>query len=158
MKIKGSSYLFIAIMIFMLVIIGFSLRMEYLESRLLPLVISSVVFVLAAIGLVRKIMVDVKAEVTVTEGETTIREKPGESWRSYLLAGAWLAGFMLTIYLLGFIVAIPLFILAYMKSHGTRWLVAITFAILTTLLIYGLFELALGVILYRGLVPSWWAT
>jgi len=64
-------------------------------------------------------------------------------------------GFFVAIYLLGFIIAIPLFILAYMKAHGTRWLAAITFAILTPTIIYGIFELALGVVLYRGLLFAW---
>ena len=155
MKIKGSSYFLIVIMIVMLVIIGFSLRMEYFESKLLPLVISSAVFVLAAIGLGREIKAGIKGEATVTGGETTEREESGEGWRGYLLAGAWVAGFLLVIYLLGFLIAIPLFIIAYMKSHGTRWLVASTSAILTTVLIYVLFELGLGVILYRGLLLTW---
>ena len=155
MKFKGNSYFLIVIMAVMLVIIGFSLRMEYFESKLLPLVISSAVFVLAATGLVRELKTGVKGKVTATEAKMTEGEKPEEGWRGYLLAGAWVAGFLLVIYLLGFIIAIPSFIIAYMKSHGTRWLVAITSAILTTVLIYVLFELVLGVILYRGLLLTW---
>ena len=154
MKIKGSSYFFIVIMVIMLVIIGFSLRMEHFESKLLPLVISSAVLILSAIGLGRGILAGDKQGTTVSSGETTTGEEAGESWRSYLLAGAWVAGFFLAIYLLGFIIAIPLFILAYMKMHGTKWLVAITFAILIPLFIYGVFELALKIILYRGLLLS----
>ncbi len=154
MKIRGSSYFLIVIMIIMLVIIGLSLRMEYFESKLLPLVIGSAVFVLAAIGLGREIMAGGEREATVARGETTTREETREGWRGYLLAGAWVAGFFLAIYLLGFIIAIPVFILAYMKSHGTRWLAAIAFAILSPLVIYGVFELALRVILYRGLLFS----
>ncbi len=155
MKIKGSSYFLIVIIIVMLVIIGFSLRMEYFESKLLPLVISSAVFVLAVIGLGREIKAGIRGGVTATDGKMTEKEEPWEGWRGYLIAGAWVTGFLLIIYLLGFLVAIPSFIIAYMKSHGTRWLVAITSAILTTVLIYVLFELALGVILYRGLILTW---
>jgi len=152
MKISGSAYFFIVIMVIILVIIGLSLRMEHFESKLLPLVIGTAVFVLAAIGLGREILAGGERQITTTEGEATTREETGEGWRGYLAAGAWVAGFFLAIYLLGFIIAIPLFILAYMKLHGTRWLVAIAFAIIIPILIYGIFELALGVILYRGLL------
>ena len=156
MKIKGSSYFFMVIMAFMLVAIGLSLRMEYFESKLLPLVIGGAVFVLSAIGLWREILAGKKQEAAVTEGDTTkvTEEEAKESWRGYLLAGAWVVGFFLGIYLVGFVIAIPVFVLFYMKSHGTRWLVAITFAALTTVLIYGVFEFALGVDLYRGLFFS----
>lgn len=155
MKIRGSSYFYIVIMVIMLVVIGLSLGMEYFESKLLPLIIGGIVFVLAAVGLRKEILVGDEHEATVTEGDETRREETGVSWRGYLLAGAWVAGFFLAIYLLGFIIAIPLFILSYMKAHGTRWLLAIIFAILTPLLIYGLFELALRVVLYRGLLFTW---
>ena len=152
MKIKGSSYFFMVIMVIMLVVIGLSLRMEYFESKLLPLVIGSAVFVLSAIGLWREILAGNQQETTVTGGDTTRAEEAEESWRGYLFAGAWVVGFFLGIYLVGFIIAIPVFVLSYMKSHGTRWLVAIVFAALTTVLIYGVFEFALGVDLYRGLL------
>ena len=151
MKIRGSSYFFITLMVIMVVIIGLSLRMEHFETKLLPLVIGSAVFVLSAIGLWREISAGNQQEVTVTGGDTTRAEEAKESWRGYLLAGSWVVGFFLVIYLLGFIIAIPLFIISYMKTHGMRWLTAIAFTILTPLLIYGIFELALGVDLYRGL-------
>ena len=155
MKLRGSSYFFIVIMVIMLVIIGLSLRMEHFESKLLPLIIGTAVLILAVIGLGREILAGGERQITTTEGEATTREETGEGWRGYLFAGAWVVGFFLAIFLLGFLIAIPIFILAYMKLHGTRWLVAIAFAILTPLLIYGIFELALAVILYRGLLLSW---
>ncbi len=152
MKIRGSSYFFMVIMALMLIVIGLSLSMESFESKLLPLVIGSAVFILSALGLWREILAGNQQEVTVTEGDITRVEKAKESWRGYLLAGAWVVGFVLGIYVLGFIVAIPVFVLSYMKSHGIRWLVSIAFATITTVLIYGVFEFALGVDLYWGLL------
>ena len=152
MKMRGISYFYLIIMVIMLVIIGLSLRMEYFASKLLPLVFSSTVFVLAAIGLGREILTKEKSGATVAGGEAGKQEESRESWRGSLVAGAWVAGFFLVIYLLGFIIAIPLFVLSYMKLHGTRWVVAIVFAVLASALIYGGFELALKVNLYKGLV------
>ena len=152
MKVRGVSYFLITIMVIMLVIIGFSATMAHFESKLLPMVISSAVFVLAAIGLWREVLTPEGQKVTKTAGKTSAKEETEEDWRGYLTAGAWVVVFFLAIYLLGFIIAIPLFILAYMRTHSMRWLSSIVFAFLTPLLIYGIFERVLGVILYRGLL------
>ncbi|MBA7662014.1 hypothetical protein ES703_70037 [subsurface metagenome] len=82
-------------------------------------------------------------------------EEDREGWRGYMVIEAWLVGFVLAIYLLGFFIAIPLFLLSYTKSHGTRWVVAVTCAILIPVFVYSLFEFTLGVELYRGLLFTW---
>ena len=157
MKVKGSSYFYIVIMGVMLFVIATALMMEYFESKLLPLVIGGAVFILAAIGLSSEISARSRQETAITDREVSEKKETRENWHGYMANGGWVAGFCLVIYLLGFIIAIPLFILAYMKSHGTRWFVAITFAILLPTLIYSIFELALGINLYRGLLLTWLA-
>ena len=154
MKIRSSSYFFIAIIVVLLVSIGLSLRMEYFQSKLLPLMIGSIVLVLSSIGLGRDIRAKREPEATVTGGEVGRSEEAKGELGAYLRVGAWVAGFVLAIYLLGFIMALPLFILSYMKSHGAGWFVAIVFAIITTAIVYGVFEFALRVELYRGLIFS----
>ena len=84
--------------------------------------------------------------------ETGIGEEVAESWRQYLAIGAWGAGFYVIIFMCGFLIAITLFILSVMKYSGTRLWVAILFAFITLVCVYGLFELALQVELYRGLL------
>jgi len=66
-----------------------------------------------------------------------------------------LPGFFLGIYLLGFLIAIPLFILSYMKWLGTGWRVAITFTLIIPAIIYSAFEVGLHIDLYRGLLLIW---
>jgi hypothetical protein len=154
MKLRGDSYLFIVVMVMALAVIGLSLRMEYFSSKLLPVLISIIVFVLAGIGLGRQTLVGGNLEATATVGETSKKEETGREWLGYLLQGAWVVVFFLAIYLLGFMISIPLFVLFYMKSFGTRWRVAIIFAVLTPALIYALFQFALGIDLYPGLLFS----
>lgn len=149
---KGSSYALIAIMITMLVIIGLSLGMEYFKSKLLPLVIASAVFILAAIRLKRELKANDEPETTVSGSEKDERGEAVTDWRQYLLIIAWTVGFFLAVFTLGFFIAIPLFILSYMKRHGMGWFVAITFAIITTAVIYGVFEVVFNIDLYRGLI------
>jgi hypothetical protein len=150
-KIRPSSYFLIAIMAIMLIIIALSLGMEYRTSKLLPLMIGGIVFVLGAIQLIKELRAG-KAEM---EGEERATADISAERRRFLLTSAWVIGLFLAIWLLGFMVTIPLFILAYMKSHGIRWLAAITFAVIVTALSYGVFELLLRVELYRGLFYTW---
>ena len=64
MKLKGVAYVYIVLMVILLAIIGSSLMMESLTLKLLPLIISSVVFILCAVGLVREVSVRAKPEAT----------------------------------------------------------------------------------------------
>ncbi len=154
MKRKDFIYSYIAVIVFSLVFMGLSLGMEYFSAKMLPLVISSVVILLAAIGLSREILARGESGTTTASDETDNGEGAGESWHQYALVGIWLVGLFLAVYLLGFIIAIPLFVLSYMKTHGTKWRTAITFAILTTAIVYGVFVFALKVYLYEGLLFS----
>ncbi len=153
MKLNGNSYFLIVIMVLMLVFIGLSLQMESIKIKVLPLAIGSIVFVLAAIILSREILTSDKpvAEASTISG-TEGREKDEKGIIGYLPIGAWVVGFFLAIYLLGFIIAIPLFVLAYMKLHGIKWLLTVISTIFVPLIVYSIFELALRIELYRGLV------
>ncbi len=149
MKRRSDSYSYIAVMAIMLVFIGLSLGMEYFSAKVIPLIIAGLSFGLAAIGLTREIWGKARPEII---NETVGGAEATESWPQYLIIGAWGAGFFLAIYLLGFFIAIALFILSSMKFRGTRWWVAILFTIITPAFIYGLFELTLQIELYRGLL------
>ena len=154
-KMRGSSYFFIVLMVMALVVIVPSLGLEDMKSQLLPIMMGGIVFVLSAVALVRELLAKDKPEVTATGGEKSGREEAGEGLRGHLPIGAWVVGFVLGIYLLSFMIAIPIFILAYMKSHGVGWIRAIIFAVLIAAIVYGVFEFALQVELHRGLLFIW---
>ncbi len=155
MKKKGIIYVYIVIMVFALVILGLSVGAEYFRFKLIPLIVSGFVLILSAIGLRREILARDKSGTTATRDETDDGKETRESWYRYSLIGAWVVGFLLAIYLLGFITAIPLFLLSYLKTHGAKWRIAITIAVLTTAIIYGVFILGLKVYLYEGLLFRW---
>lgn len=152
MKIRASSYTFIVLMVAMLIVIYSSLQMEDFKSKLLPLIVSCTVFVLAAIGLGKTVLTGNKDKVTQVDEEASIVKA---SWSGYLVQGAWIVGFFAAIMLVSLIVAIPLFILSYMKLHGTSWVVTIILSIMTTAFVYGTFELFLGANLHSGLIFTW---
>ena len=154
-RLSASSYSLIVVIAFMLVVIGLSLRLEYFAEKLLPLVISISVLVLAAIELRKEISGNGHARTAVTGGKTGGGEETGMRRRRYLSIGAWLLGFYLAIYLLGFIIAILLFVGSYMKQHGSKWSTAIIWAVLWPAIIYSVFQVTLGVDLYPGLLLAW---
>ncbi|MFC2008328.1 tripartite tricarboxylate transporter TctB family protein [Chloroflexota bacterium] len=156
MKVKPSSYSLVAVMVICLLFIGLSLPMEYLTSKLLPLIFGSVGFLLAAIELGKDLTAKGKpaSEVpTGDEADAMAEVKVGVS--SYLGAVAWIVGFFLGILLLGFVIAIPLFIFSYMVTRGTRWFVALIFAVTTPALIYLVIDAVPGADLYQGLAFRW---
>jgi hypothetical protein len=154
MKITGKSYFLMGIMLLMLFVLGWSLFvMEFFESKLLPLIVGSIVLVLAAVQLGTELKTKREPEIVEDAGTAVLSDDA----RPYLIHGAWIAGYVLAIYVLSFTAATGLFVLFYMHRLGTRWRDAIIFAIIFTALMYGLFEVALGIDLYRGLLFNWLA-
>lgn len=155
MKIRVNSYVVIAIMIIALVVILSSLGMKHWKCKLLPLVLSGTIFILGAIELRKEILAGDEATATIMEEATSETRESRKILHGYLLTGAWVIGFLLAIYLLGFIIAIPLFTLSYMKLHDTTWLVAIISTILVLGFMYVMSEPLAGIQLYRGLLPPY---
>lgn len=153
-KMSASSYSLIVIMVIALVVIVVSLGMPF-SSRLLPLVSGIAIFLLSAMKLRQEFSSRGRTGEAVTEDEVEKRGESKATERGYLLAFTWVTGFVLTIYLLGFLVAIPLFIFSYMKSHGTRWRTSIIFTVVILAVVYFGFERGLDITLYRGLLFIW---
>ena len=150
MKIKGG--LCAAMFFLLLGLFGImqSLTFGYWESIVLPLAMSSLIFVMAA--------VEVGRELRQGKRETAIKEKPHTGTknrvevRRFILVFGWAAAFMLGTYLLGFRIAVPLFAFSYLKWRGRSWLTATVFAVVMLAFIYGAFELGLRAQLFKGLI------
>ncbi len=155
MRIRRSSYFLILIMLIMLVTIVSALSYPRFATKLLPLVFASLVLVLAAIEFVRELKGRGESATIITDDETGVREQHTIVWSSYLVHGSWVVGFARCIYLLGFIIAIPIFLVTYMRRLGTRWRTAIPVAMGLPVILYALFERLLQIVLYRGLLLTW---
>jgi len=155
MKMRADTFFIMAIMGTMLVAIWDLLRMEQVYAKLVPLILSSVVFVLAAVALAKSVLPKSRTGTVVFRDDTDEREEARSSLRGYMAAGLWTIGFVLGIYLLGLTVAIGLFVFSYTKSHGTGWLMSAILTVFTLGFAYGIFGLALGMGLYKGLLFIW---
>jgi hypothetical protein len=73
----------------------------------------------------------------------------------WLSAFAWMAGFFLLLWLLGALIAVPLFALVYLLTvAGRSTMLAGAYAFACWLFIYGLFDRALRIPLPRGVLFS----
>ena len=117
-----------------------------------PIRASIVILLLGSIGIILaliQLVIDFKA----VRGEATRIERPTFEvaalehqgrWGS-LEIWAWLWGLFLTIHLIGFFTALPLFVFAYAKLYGGRWATALFLAAGTWGFLYGVFEQMLQV-------------
>jgi hypothetical protein len=166
MRLKPKAYFAIFILLLMIAFIILSLTYVRLEIRLLPIGVSSIVIILTTLILWKEIVPKEKtprtdAVATIAKKDETPRTTQeqvvqdtkieGEAQR-FGLSLAWIVGFFLCIYLLGFIIAIPIFIAAYLKCQRRGWITSISFAVIITFALYGVFELVLQAGLYRGLL------
>jgi hypothetical protein len=147
-KIRGS--LCAAIFFLLLGLYGIiqSLTFRYWESIVLPAAMSSIIFVMAAVEVSKELHRQGKQEKVKAGTEVKNRIE----LRRFGLVFGWAAAFMLGIYLLGFLIAVPLFAFTYLKWRGRSWLTAALFAVVMLAFIYGAFELGLKAPLFKGLI------
>jgi hypothetical protein len=67
----------------------------------------------------------------------------------------WLLTMLALVYLLGLLIALPLYTLLYLKSGSEKWLTAIVMAAAIFGLIYGVSTINSGAPLYEGLLWNW---
>lgn len=152
MRLKGGSYMYIGLMVFTLIVIGYSLTMPFAKSKMLPILFSGGVFALSAIGLWREIKAPPKPKATAGTAEPPKEKKPEEGWRGYILNAAWITGFVLASYLVGFLITMPLFVLFYTRWLGSKWPTAIIAALISSAILYSAFEYGFKIQLFRGLL------
>lgn len=154
MKMRADAYFLMAIMAMMLIAIWALVRTPSLSAKLIPLIISSAVLVLAAVALVNSVRPKRRA-VTTAKQDSEDATKESMPLRGLLAAGGWIVGFFLGIYLLGLVAAIGLFVFSYMKSHHVGWLTSIILTVFILAFTYGIFQVGLRIQLYEGAILIW---
>lgn len=84
-------------------------------------------------------------------------EEPGRAsfnLGTYLPGIAWLLAILPMIYLVGYLITVPLYMFLYLKLHGERWPLCIAVTLLVSLVLYFAFIVALGIPFYEGLLFS----
>lgn len=149
-KLSGTAYTYLVIMLVMIVLVVSSLELSYFASKLLPVAFAIIVFILSGVALGKDIQTRRKPKDSSCKIVT--RAPPAEEIKGYLPIAAWIIGFSVGIYLVGFIIASVVFVGAYMKSHRSSWLASIITAIVCAGIIHFVFNTLLQSNLWPGII------
>ena len=145
MRLTGSTiftFLLLALVTMFLVIgAGYSVR-----AAIGPVAVG----IPAAILLVTQIVLDVRKRKAAEAAQLEVSEEKVVR-RKYVIVIAWIAGLLVGTYLFGIIITFPLFTLINIRFNGWGWLLSVILAAGIFILLFGGFQLALGVQLYKGI-------
>ncbi len=144
---KGSTYFVLAILLLMIVTILFSLQIPSFKAKLLPLVLSIAIAIFA----IARLFVELREKVAEESSGKETKLVPTKA-KPITATSAWFIGFFLMIYLVGFPLAIFLFVTAYFKLHHRGWIKSIALGLGMGVFIYVGFDFLLGVDLYEGVL------
>lgn len=126
-----------------------------LKAKLFPLVIGIPLFCLALAEVLWVLLAKKKA----AEEFRLSPDQPNDvALRRTLIAAGWAIGFFVAIVLLGFQVAVPVLVFAYIRLQGREsWLFTVIFTAGVWACFYGLFDLLLHLPFPAGLLFGGWS-
>jgi hypothetical protein len=117
-----------------------------------PIRASIIILLLGGVGIVLiaiQLAMDIKAlriaESPVTRPTFEVQAIQHQGRWGSLEIWAWLWGLFFAIHLIGFPIALPLFVFLYVKLYGGSWLTAVLLTAFTWGLLYGIYENLLSV-------------
>lgn len=120
-------------------------------ARLFPLAIAVPSLVLAVLLAVISLRSRWAAVAPAADADAEVALAPEERTRRTAEIGAWFLGIFAAVYLLGFLVAIPIAAMAYLRfAARERWLTSVAIAALCWALVFGVFDRLLHVPLPAG--------
>ncbi|MBI4331776.1 MAG: tripartite tricarboxylate transporter TctB family protein [Chloroflexi bacterium] len=111
-----------------------------LRASILILVLGSAALAMALIQLYKELRSGAKTESSGMDIEADEELTGKKATPKILKFYAWFFGLLISIWLIGFTVAIPIFSFLYAKFHGARWLISIIIAAVSLVILQGLFE------------------
>jgi putative tricarboxylic transport membrane protein len=150
---KGRNpYFLLGIMVFALLFFVGALAYSNAKMSSVPLMASGIILLLGAIQLREEFRVPGKARHDTQMIDESNLSEEGERWQ-YPIVFVWWVSFVLVTYLFGFLVAIPLLPLSFVRFRGHRgWLKSIAVAATAEASIYVIFVAIMQIDLYRGIL------
>jgi len=125
------------------------------KAALFPLAIAAPLFFLAAIEVIW-VLVGSAAKSEAADFKLSDHLPRDVTLRRTGLAVGWILGFFAAIVLLGFLAAVPLFVLLYLKLQGREgWGLSLVFTLAVWGLFYGLFDRLLHLPFPDGWIQTW---
>ena len=152
MKMKGNTYFLLFLLLMGIGAIYFSFHYSgntpvfTFKLRLLPVVVGSILTILVAADLFGEL----RKKPTKEESPAKETSAPPTNVKVELETTAWVIAYMLLLYLTGVLLSVFLFTAAYVKVHNLGWLKSIIISLGMAAFVYLMFDVALGISLYKG--------
>ena len=146
----GGVYIPIVLIVLMGITMGIAFTYPYLQARIVPMLVAGIIMLLAIVELVKGLCSRTAPITPKEEGQTEGNEEI--DLRGSLVQGAWMVGFLLVIYLVGFAAGIALFTAVYARAHRTTWPTSIGLGVFMAVLSYVLFSYLVEAELYPGII------
>ena len=127
------------------------------KTGFFPLAISIPLLILVILNLVLEFVGGTeKASGPAVEAEFTTDVAPEVARRRVIETFSWIAGFIALVFLVGFPVAVPLFLVSYLaiQSH-VGWLLSVSLTATTWGFFYFLFQRLLNLQFEAGVIQTW---
>jgi hypothetical protein len=153
-RFSPTALFLVIVIIVMAVFFVTSMSYEELKVKLMPAIISGATIVLSLIALYNDLKSGSKASMPTDEDGDVIEDEKivGTPLVDYFKAFLWFAAMIACVYILGFLIAIPVWMIIYLWKNGTKWWSAIPQGIVLTIIIYVVFTTLLQIELYKGIV------
>jgi hypothetical protein len=148
---KGSIYFAVFIFVFALFFCVYSLTFSQMKTKLVPLAVGVITLILGGIQLGTELVKKPRKQDDNASNDTSNGSDEKDELHLYVTYFAWSVGLILGIYLLGFLVSIPIFILSFLLLHGKSLYRSALVSIITSISLYIVFVLIFKIDLYEGI-------
>ena len=125
------------------------------KAKLFPLVVGIPLFCLA-VAEVLWVLLGSTSSAAAADFKLSQEHPPEVARRRTAIAVAWIVGFFVLILLLGFLIAVPLLVFAYLKLQGKEtWTFSTAFTFALWAAFYGLFDQLLHLPFPAGWLLEW---
>ena len=127
------------------------------KAALFPLTVSVPLLILASVQLLQLLFGKAETnEGAAVDLDFSIDVPPAVARRRVIVTFSWIAGFIAAVYLVGFPLTVPLFMLFYLRYQSdVGWLQAAGLAAITSLIFYALFQWLVHIQFEAGLIQGW---
>jgi hypothetical protein len=153
-KISPTSMFLIVVLLVMAVFFVTSMGYKEPKVKLMPMIMSGAAIVLAGVAVVEEFRSGAKSSAPTDEEGDVIEDENllATPLIAYFKAFGWFAAAIACVYVLGFLIAIPVWMIVFLWKNGFQWWKAVPQGIGLTIIIYVVFTMVLQIELYQGLV------
>ena len=152
MKVNGRVLMSLSVAVVGMIVVIMALRWPF-KTALFPVIIAIPVTLMAAAELVMGLQGRKKSEKGGVDFKLSEDVDPKVAMQRTLVTFAWIVGFFLLIVLLGFPIAVLLFLLLNLKLQAREgWPLTLILTAATTVFFYGLFIRLLDINFYEGVI------